>query len=154
MCNSLATNGVSNAINIFWIKLRKIIYFFEIDHYPRQELTHSEFSNSQKRPSLNLKKTSIYGRYGETAQKSSTKTMTRASICIWFRDGFKFEPFIFLLFFLRNIDHVQISEIIPNSKRNWIWGKDNSNFEPSQYFRAQKVSYIGKKHVINCSKEK
>ena len=50
------------------------------------------------------------GRMVRWLKKSSKETMTHASICIWFWDGSKFEPFIFLLFLPRNIDHVSFGQ--------------------------------------------
>ena len=64
--------------------------------------------------------------------KSHRRTsITHDNIFIWNRDCSKFEPFIFPLFSIRNMKL--------NSSQN------DSNFEPSHFFRAKKVSNFGKK---------
>ena len=82
--------------------------------------------------------------------------MTHDSICIWNRDGSKFESFIFLSFFLRNIDHVSFcrSGSLFLARKNRDGSKfgeklnsrqNDSNFEPSQFFRAKKSEPLRQK---------
>ena len=83
-------------------------------------------------------------------------SMTHDRLCIWNRDGSKFEPFIFLLFSLRNIDHVSFcrSGSLFLARKNWDGSKFESfcfefnfspNFEPSQFFRAKKSEPLRQK---------
>ena len=107
-----------------------------------------------------------YGGMMRWLKKSSMETMSHARICIWFWDDWKFEPFIFLLFLARNIDHVSFDrsgslflaqktrKIRKKSKRNWIRGKNDSNFEPSQFFRAKKSEPLRPKDTWSIFRER
>jgi len=89
-------------------------------------------------------------------KKSSKDVKSHDWLCIWNRDGSKFEPFIFPLFSLRNIDHVSFcrSGSLFLARKNWDGSKFESfwfefnfspNFEPSRFFRAKKSEPLRQK---------
>ena len=93
--------------------------------------------------------TVIRGGRWDGSKSHRRSSLTHDRICIWNRDGSKFEPSIFPLFSLRNIDHVSFcrSGSLFLARKNRDGSKfgeklnsrqNDSNFEPSQFFRAKK----------------
>ena len=98
----------------------------------------------------------LRGVWWDGSKSHRRSSMTHDRICIWNRDGSKFEPFILLWFSLRNIDHVSFcrSGSIFLARKNWDGSKfgeklnskqNDSNFEPSQFFRAKKSEPLRQK---------
>ena len=78
---------------------------------------------------MNQKTRSMYGRMVRWLKKSSMETISRASICIWFWDGSKFEPFIFLFEIMITCFLAEVAHFFSSKMLRWLKIRREHEFE-------------------------